>query len=141
MLGDRLEHSISVYYGRRQTSIKMIKHDILKIWQNLQIRERIKMKILNTTFYGKHFILTPFKRTEICFSIHCLICATDHTWKSPTRWSLNYFEEYIIRTIWIHMAHYIVKKILSYLYIHYFFCIFISDYCHLGLFGSERSDS
>ena len=35
-------------------------------------------------------------------------------------------------------AHTRIK--LSYLYIHYLFCIFISDYCHLGLFGSERSD-
>ena len=30
-------------------------------------------------FYGKHFILTPFKGAENRFSISCLVCATELT--------------------------------------------------------------
>ena len=41
---------------------------------------KIKMKILDAKFfYGKHFILTPFKGTENGFSIFCLVCATELT--------------------------------------------------------------
>ena len=32
-------------------SLKMIKHDILKIWENLQIWEALKAKNLNANFF------------------------------------------------------------------------------------------
>ena len=41
--------NIVVYYshGRGQTSLKMIKHDFLKIWEKLLIWEGLKAKNLN----------------------------------------------------------------------------------------------
>ena len=52
----------------------MIKHDVLKIWEKLQIWEALKAKILNAEFLiGKAVFLTPFKGTENRFSISCLV--------------------------------------------------------------------
>ena len=54
--------NIIVYYwhGRGQTSLKMIKHDFLKIWEKLQIWEALKAKIFNAKFfYKKGFIFDP----------------------------------------------------------------------------------
>ena len=47
---------------------QMIKHHFLKIWQKLQIWERIKMKILNAIIFNeKHFILIPLKGQKTVF--------------------------------------------------------------------------
>ena len=52
----------------------MIKHDFLKIWEKLQIREALKAKNLNAKFLkGKGLFLTPCIGTENRFSISCLV--------------------------------------------------------------------
>ena len=69
---------MTVYKG--QTSIKMIKHDFLKIWQKLTIWERIKMKISNAKFFTENtFFFTSFKGLDNRFSLSCLICARELT--------------------------------------------------------------
>ena len=50
------------------------------------------MKILNAIFYGKYFILTPFKGTENRFSISCLICTNLTLWDPINHiWSYQLF--------------------------------------------------
>ena len=66
----RAENCLSI--GRGLTSIKIIKHDHLKVSQKLQIWERIKMKILKTNF------LRETLYSENCFSIHLSNVLTDH---------------------------------------------------------------
>ena len=57
-----------------QTSLNMIKHDFLKIWEKLQIWEALKAKNLNANFLiGKALFLTPFKGRENRFSTSCLV--------------------------------------------------------------------
>ena len=65
-----------MYYGhgRGQTSLKMIKHDFLKIWEKLKIWEALNAKNINAKFLiGKALFLTPFKGTENRFSISRLV--------------------------------------------------------------------
>ena len=62
------------WYGRGQTSLKMIKHDFLNIWEKMQICEALKAKKLNAKFFiGNALFLTPFKGTENRFSISCMV--------------------------------------------------------------------
>ena len=52
----------------------------LKIWQTLQIWERLQMKMLIFKFLtGNASFLTPFKEAQNRFSISCLVCATELT--------------------------------------------------------------
>ena len=52
----------------------MIKHDLLKIWEKLQIWEALKAKNLNAKFLiGKALFFTPCIGTENRFSISCLV--------------------------------------------------------------------
>ena len=52
----------------------MIKHDVLEIWEKLQISEAPKAKILTAKcLIGKALFLTRFKGTENRFSISCLV--------------------------------------------------------------------
>ena len=68
----------------------MIKHDVLKIWDKLQIWEALKAKNLNANFLiGKALFLTPCIGTEIRFSISCLVLATDLT-KNTTYGNLHW---------------------------------------------------
>ena len=58
----------------------MIKHEILKIWEKLQVWEALKANYLNAKFLiGKALFFIPFKETEKRFSISCLVWATDLT--------------------------------------------------------------
>ena len=62
-----LSKNIVVYYchGRGQTSLKMIKHDFLKIW------EALKAKNLNAKFLiGKTLFLPPLKEQKTVFQYH-----------------------------------------------------------------------
>ena len=52
----------------------MIKYDLFENLGKLQIWEALKAKNLNAKFFiGKALSLTPFKGTENCFSISCLV--------------------------------------------------------------------
>ena len=52
------------------TSLKMIKHDFLKIWEKLQIWEALKAKNLNAKFLiGKALFLNPLYRNRKLFII------------------------------------------------------------------------
>ena len=60
--------------------MKIIKHDFFKkLARNANLEKDNNENFKCQFFYGKHFIMTPFKRTENRFSISCLICATKLT--------------------------------------------------------------
>ena len=79
-LSKKENNVVSHWYGRGQTSIKMVKYDFLKIWGKLQIWEKLKAKNLKAYFLiGNASLLTHFKETENRFSISCLVCTTELT--------------------------------------------------------------
>ena len=70
----KMKISLCTIYGRGRTSLKIIKHDFLKIWEQLQIWGVLNAKILNAKFLiGKALFSTPFKGTENRFSMSCLV--------------------------------------------------------------------